>query len=67
MRFLTKIRDRIKNPDLGFSKETLIFFDEDDFAQAWTSVILAGKRDSRRHTTTSFSEELVVAGTSYLM
>ena len=25
-------------------------------AQAWTSVILAGKRDSRRHATASFSE-----------
>ena len=56
-------------------KHTLRFFDEDDYeyeifsilsiAQAWTSVILAGKRDSRRHSTTSFSEEVVVAGTSY--
>ena len=58
-------------------KRTLRFFDEDDYeykifsilsiGQAWTSVILAGKRDSRRHTTTSFSEEVVVAGTSYQM
>ena len=47
-------------------KRTLRFFDEDDYeykifsilsiAQAWTSVILAGKRDSRRHSTRSFSE-----------
>ena len=29
------------------------------------NVILAGKRDSRRHSTTSFSEGVVVAGTSY--
>ena len=29
--------------------------------------ILAGKRDSRRHSTTSFSENVVVAGTSYQM
>ena len=34
-------------------------------ALAWTNVILAGKRDSRRHATTSFSENGVVAGTSY--
>ena len=33
----------------------------------WTRVILAGKRDSRRHSTTSFSESVVVAGTSYQM
>ena len=51
-------------------KRTLRFFDEDDYeyeifsilsiaqavAQAWTSVILAGKRDNRRHSTTGFSE-----------
>ena len=36
-------------------------------ARAWTSVILAGKRGSRRHSTTSFSESVVVAGTSYQM
>ena len=58
-------------------KRTHRLFDEDDYeykifsilsiAQAWTSVILAGKRDSRRHTTTSFSEEVVVAGISYQM
>ena len=34
-------------------------------AHARTSVILAGKRDSRLHSTTSFSENVVVAGTSY--
>ena len=28
-------------------------------------VILAGKRDCRRHSTTSFSEDVVVAETSY--
>ena len=33
--------------------------------RAWTNVILAGKRDIRRHSTTSFSENVVVAGTSY--
>ena len=57
--------------------ESFRFRDEDDFeyeifsmlsiARAWTSVILAGKRDSRRHSTTSFSENVVVAGTSYQM
>ena len=34
-------------------------------ARAGTSVILAGKLDSRRHSTTSFSENVVVAGQSY--
>ena len=50
-------------------------WDEDDYkyeifsvlsiAHAWTSFILAGKRDSRRHSTTNFSENVVVAGTNY--
>ena len=31
------------------------------------SVILAGKRASRRHSTTSFSESVVEAGTTYQM
>ena len=34
---------------------------------AWASVILAGKRDSRRHSTTTFSENVVVAWKSYQM
>ena len=32
-----------------------------------TSVILAGKYDSHRHSTTSFSENIIVAKTSYQM
>ena len=36
-------------------------------AQAWTNVILAGKGDSRRHPTTDFSENVVVAEASYQM
>ena len=32
-------------------------------SRARTSVILAGKRDSRRHSTTSFSENVLVAET----
>ena len=55
--------------------EIFRFWDEDDYeyeifsgaglssACAWASVILAGKRDSRRHSITSFSENVVVAGT----
>ena len=31
------------------------------------SVILVGKRDSRRHSTTSFTSNVTVAGTSYQM
>ena len=57
--------------------ESLRFWDEDDYdyeifpilsvTHAWASVILAGKRDSRGHSTTSFSENVVVAWTSYQM
>ena len=36
-------------------------------ARALTSVFLAGKRDSRRHSTTSFAENDVVTKTSYQM
>ena len=36
-------------------------------ARAWTSVILAGKRDSRHHSTTGFSENVEVTETSYKM
>ena len=51
--------------------ESFRFWNEDGYeyeifsipssARAWTSVILAGKRGSRRHSTTSFSENVVVA------
>ena len=55
------------------NRELLIsFWDEDDYeyeilsiAHAWASVILAGKHDGRRPSTTSFSENVVMAGTSY--
>ena len=36
-------------------------------ARARTNVILAGKSDSRRHSTTSFSENVLVAKTSCQM
>ena len=51
-------------------------FDQSDYeyeilsilsARTRTSVILAGKRGSRRHSTTSFSENVEVAETSYQM
>ena len=55
--------------------ESFRFWDEDGYqyeifpilssARAWTSVILAGKRDSSRHSTTRFSENVVVARASY--
>ena len=55
--------------------ESFRFWDEDDYeyeilsvllssALAWTNVILAGKRDSR-HRITSFSDNVLVAETSY--
>ena len=57
--------------------ERFRFLEEDDYeyeifsilsiGHAWTSVILAGNCDSRRHPTTSFSEHVVVAGSSYQM
>ena len=53
--------------------ESFRFWDENDYeyeifsvlssARAWTNVILAGKCDSRRHSTTSFSENVIAAGT----
>ena len=59
------------------SIESCRFWDEDDYehrvflllssALVWASVSLAGKRDSRRHSTTSFSEYVVVAETSHQM
>ena len=59
--------------------ESFRFEDEDDYeneiflilssarARARTNVILAGKFGSRRHSTTNFSEKVVVAKTSYQM
>ena len=35
--------------------------------RAWNSIILAEKRDSRRRSTASFSENVVVAETGYQM
>ena len=53
--------------------ESFRFWDEYEYeifavlssALAWTNVILAGKRESRRHSTTSFSKNVVLAGTIY--
>ena len=62
---------------LPFNKalESFGFWDEYDYeyaifsilssARARTSAILAGKPDSCHHSTTSFSKNVVVAGTSY--
>ena len=38
-----------------------------EYCSRVNQLILAGKRDSRRHSTTSFSENVVVEGTSYQM
>ena len=43
------------------------FFSTLNSSRAWASVILAGKRDSRRHCTTSFRESVVVAEASHQM
>jgi len=61
--------------DCIYSLESFRFLDEDDdenkifsilrSAGAQTNVILAGKCDSRRHSTTSFSKNVAVAKTSY--
>ena len=55
--------------------ETFRFYDDSEYgicsilssARAWTSVILAGKRGRRRHSTTSFSENVEVSETSNQM
>ena len=54
--------------------ESFKFWDEEDYeyeifsilssARARTNVILAGKSDKLRHSTTSFSENVVLLGTS---
>ena len=53
--------------------ESFRFWDKDEderlsvlsSALPWTNVNVAGKRDSRLYSTKSFSENIVVAGTSY--
>ena len=55
--------------------ESFRFLDENDYeseiflilssARAWSSDILAGKHDCRRHATTSLGENVVVTETSY--
>ena len=57
--------------------ESFRFWDEDDYdyqifsilssAHAWTSVILAEKRYSRRHSTTGLCENVVVVEIDYNM
>ena len=54
-----------------------VYLGEDDFedgiltmlssTRAWTSVILTGKRDSRRHSITSFSKDDAMAETNFQM
>ena len=72
---------KIRNPQLLRLRATLHtlesfrFWDENEYddvifsilsiAHVWASVILARKRDSRGHSTTSFSENVVVTGRSY--
>ena len=70
-------RTSIGNEAFSFLLESFRFYDEYDYEYeifsvvsstlAWTSVILAGKCGSRRHSTASFSENVVVAKTSYQM
>ena len=59
--------------EIGGLVETFRFWDEYNYeyeilsilnsACAWTSVILAGKHDCRRHSTKSFSDNVVVTET----
>ena len=73
--FVQNWRNIKEKLEIDFSTiESFRFWDEDDYeyeifsvlssTSAWTSIILAGKHDSRSHSTTSFSENVVVAGTS---
>ena len=62
---------------LSLILESFRFEDEGDYeyeiisilsiARAWVSFILEGKRDSRRHSTTGFSKNVLVVGTNYQM
>ena len=62
-------------PYLYIFLESFRFEDENEYekeiflilsvARAWASVILAGKRDSRRHSSSSISENVAVVETSY--
>ena len=64
-----------KRKTINFYFTSFRFRDEDDYeyqiftilsiAHPLISVISAGKRDSRRHSITCVSENVVVAGTSY--
>ena len=69
------VKDAIRRVlcEIGGLVETFRFWDEYNYeyeilsllnsACAWTSVILAGKHDCRRHSTKSFSENVVVTET----
>ena len=71
------VKDAIRRVlcEIGGLVETFRFWDEYYYeyeiysivnsAYAWTSVILAGKHDCRRHSTKSFSENVVVTETSF--
>ena len=66
-----------KKGSTNVQTENFRFRDEDDYkyeifsilsiAHAWICVILAGKRDIRRHSAKSFSDNVVMTGTSYQM
>ena len=69
--------DKVELFGSAYKIESFRFYDENDYeyeifsmlstACAWGSVILAGKRGSRRHATTRFNKSVVAAGTSYQM
>ena len=69
--FFRKDRNHIDIRELWILRRERLRVDECEIfsivgsAHAWTSVILAGKRGSRRHFTTSLSENVVVAKTRY--
>ena len=63
----SRSRSRSRPSDKNDYEYFLEYFSILSIAHAWTSVILAGKRDSGRHSTTSFSENVVVVETSYQM
>jgi len=73
--FRIRVKDAIRRvlSEIGGLVETFRFWDEYNYeyeifstlnsAWAWTRVILAGKHDCRRHSTKSFSENVVVTET----
>ena len=61
---MNEIKETFRFPD-EYDKEIEIFTKLSGASTWWAGFILVGKRKSRRHSTTGFSENGVVAGTRH--